>query len=133
MAAKVARNSSGHPVNGVRPGERRGGRQKGTPNKVTADIRAAARLHADDALGELSRIMKHGQSETARIAACKEILDRAYGKSPQAMTGEGGEGPQHVRVSWADEADHKSHFEDFLKDCMAAASEGDGRGCCNGG
>ena len=104
-AAKVAGNSSGHPANGVHPGERRGGREKGTPNRATSEIRVAAQLHADDALRELARIMKHGESETARIAACKEILDRAYGKSPQAVTGQNGEGPQRLEICWADSSD----------------------------
>ena len=129
MAAESRRNSSGHPVNGVRPGERRGGRQKGTPNKVTADNRAAARLHADDELGSRRKSPRHGQSETARISACKEILDRAYGKSPQAVTGEDGEGPQHISISWADDGNRKSVFDDFLREAASvAASEGDGRG-----
>ena len=35
---------------GSRPGERRGGRQKGTPNKVTGDVRAMV-LGALDAAG----------------------------------------------------------------------------------
>ena len=65
-AAKVAGNSSGHPANGVHPGERRGGREKGTPNRATSEIRVAAQLHADDALRELARIMKHGESEASQ-------------------------------------------------------------------
>lgn len=44
-AAKVARTSSktrkGAASNGVKPGERRGGRKKGTPNKFTADLKRA--------------------------------------------------------------------------------------------
>ena len=115
-AAKVAGNSSGHPANGVRPGERRGGRHKGTPNQATSEFRVAARLHADDALRELARIMKHGVSETARIAACKEILDRGYGKSPQAVTGENGEGAQRLEVSWAGE--DCGPFDKWLEDVL---------------
>ena len=37
------------------------------------------------------------QSEQAQIAACKEILDRGYGKAAQPLTGEGGEGPIQIR------------------------------------
>lgn len=36
---------------GSAPGERRGGRQKGTPNKVTADLRAAIQQAFNDAGG----------------------------------------------------------------------------------
>jgi hypothetical protein len=33
------------------------------------------------ALAELARLAEHAESEQARVSACKEILDRAYGKS----------------------------------------------------
>ena len=39
MPAKVADDSRRNPKNGVRPGERRGGRQKGTPNKFSGDVK----------------------------------------------------------------------------------------------
>jgi hypothetical protein len=104
-------------------GQKTGGRTAGTPNKTTAEIREAARLHAADALAELARIMKASDSDTARIAACREILDRAYGKAPQAMTGEGGQGPQMLEISWRES---KSLLEDFIRDAIgeseAAAS-----------
>ena len=35
------------PRGGSRPGERRGGRKKGTPNKLTANVRAARAAFAD--------------------------------------------------------------------------------------
>ncbi len=37
---------------GSRPGERRGGRKKGTPNKLTADIRAAIEAAFDQVGGK---------------------------------------------------------------------------------
>jgi len=55
------------------------GRPKGSLNKTTAEIRAAARQHAPGAFAELARLSKHTKSEQVRIAAIKEILDRAYG------------------------------------------------------
>jgi hypothetical protein len=33
-------------------------------------------------MAELARLATHAESESARIAAGKEILDRAYGKAP---------------------------------------------------
>ena len=66
---------------GARPGERRGGRKAGTLNKVTADIKALAQSYAPRAVEELAHLALTAQSEQARIAAIKEILDRAYGKS----------------------------------------------------
>ena len=60
-----------------------GGRVAGTPNKITADIKALAGQYGLPALKELARIAAKGKAEATRVAACKEILDRAYGKAPQ--------------------------------------------------
>lgn len=50
-ATKVAATSNKpHPSNGIRKGERRGGRQKGTPNKLTKDLKETI-LAALDAQG----------------------------------------------------------------------------------
>jgi hypothetical protein len=75
---------------GSKPGERRGGRQKGTPNKVTAPIKELARQYVPEVLPELARLATKAESEAARVAAIKELLDRAYGKAAQAHTGEDG-------------------------------------------
>ncbi len=49
-------------------------------------------------MAELSRLSKHAESEAARVSAIKEILDRAYGRSPQPLSGEGGEGPPIIQI-----------------------------------
>ena len=77
-------------MRGSKPGERRGGRQKGTPNKVTADIKALCQEHTPSMIKELARLALKAQSEQARVAAIKELLDRGHGKSPQAITGANG-------------------------------------------
>lgn len=70
-------------------GSRRGaGRKKGSPNKVTAEIRSIARVHGPDAIAQLVRLMTKSKSEMARIAAAKELLDRGYGKSTQPLSGD---------------------------------------------
>lgn len=61
------------------------GRPKGSPNKITADIKAAAQQYTDDALQTLAQIMKAGESEAARVAAANSILDRGYGKPKQSL------------------------------------------------
>jgi hypothetical protein len=78
-----------------------GGRQKGTPNKATADIKALARVHASKAIAELSRLAEHAESEAARVAAIKELLDRGYGKSTQPLAGD----PDLPPVNWANAPD----------------------------
>ena len=66
-------------------GVKTGGRKAGTPNKATADIKAAAQAYTEDALATLAKIMKDGESEAARVAAANSILDRGFGKPRQSM------------------------------------------------
>ncbi len=66
-------------------GVKTGGRQKGTPNKATAEVRALAQEYGPDALKELHRLSNEAQSETARVSACNAILERAYGRSPASV------------------------------------------------
>jgi hypothetical protein len=75
---------------GSRPGERRGGRQPGTPNKATASVRALAQEHTPEALEKLVHLMRHAESEAAQIAAIRELLDRAHGRPTQPLAGEDG-------------------------------------------
>lgn len=72
---------------GKRPGS---GRKKGTPNKVTTDIKAVAQLHGEAAITRLVHLMTKGKSERAQVAACKELLDRGYGKPTQTLASEDG-------------------------------------------
>jgi hypothetical protein len=60
-----------------------GGRKKGSVNKTTAEIRERAQEHADKALARLIYLVEHGTTEAAQISACKELLDRGYGRSVQ--------------------------------------------------
>jgi hypothetical protein len=63
-------------------GSKTGGRQKGTPNKATVEVRSLAQDYGPDALKELHRLSREAESEAARVSACNAILERAYGKSP---------------------------------------------------
>lgn len=69
-------------------GVKTGGRQKGTPNKATADVKAMAMQYAPAAMAELARLCVEAESEPARVAAIKEIMDRAYGKARQPLVGD---------------------------------------------
>lgn len=83
--AKVAKASN----RGSKPGERRGGRQKGVPNKATASIRDLARTYTDEALKALTGVLKDKKEPAAaRVAAAREILDRGYGKASTILQGD---------------------------------------------
>lgn len=91
----LKKNQRKSTVGGARPGA---GRPKGSMNKATADVRALASVHGPLAIKELARLAVEAESEAARVAAIKELLDRGYGKSPQPLTGEGGEGPAEIII-----------------------------------
>lgn len=76
-----------------------GGRQAGTTNKATVEIKEIARQYGPEAIAKLWALATSAQSEQAKVSAIKEILDRAYGKAPQAITGENG-GPVALTVGW---------------------------------
>jgi hypothetical protein len=44
-----------------------------------------ARQHAPVAINELARLAQKAKSERARVAAIRELLDRAYGKPRQSV------------------------------------------------
>ena len=84
----------------MRGGKREGaGRKRGSLNKATADVRIAAQKYTVEAVETLAKIMRSGESEAARVAAADKLLDRGHGKSPQALTGEGG-GAIALSVGW---------------------------------
>lgn len=84
--SKVAKSSN----RGSKPGERRGGRVKGVPNKATATIREIAREYTPQAIQTLVNVMAGGEGvpAAAQVAAAKEILDRAYGKAATVVQGD---------------------------------------------
>ena len=66
--------------------------------KASADLRSLARAQTETCLRILANIARDGESEAARVAACAHILDRGWGKAPQAHTGEDGEGDIRVTI-----------------------------------
>jgi hypothetical protein len=79
---------------GSKPGERRGGRKKGSLNRVQKDTRERFRDMAKDLE---PKILEMGK--TGNIVAIKEIFDRAYGKPPQPLTDADGEGPPVIIIT----------------------------------
>lgn len=93
MTAKVAKVSS----RGSKPGERRGGRQRGTPNKVTASLKEQAREYTEQALLTLADIMTdEGEPAAARVSAANALLDRGYGKPSTVLAGDEDGGPMKM-------------------------------------
>ncbi|MFM0141749.1 hypothetical protein [Paraburkholderia sp. RL18-085-BIA-A] len=76
------------------------------PNKITADIKALAQVHAESAIRELATILTTSENDQARIAAAKELLDRGFGKSTQhaEITGKDG-GPIKTQQAPVDLSD----------------------------
>lgn len=90
MTAKVAKSSN----RGSKPGERRGGRTKGTPNKATIVIKDAAREYTEQALETLAKVMIDvEQPAAARVSAANALLDRGYGKPSNVIAGDEDGGP----------------------------------------
>lgn len=65
------------------------GRPVGAVSKATAEAKATlaelARVHAPEALDTLVSLMRSAESEMARKSAADSLLDRGYGKAPQAL------------------------------------------------
>jgi hypothetical protein len=80
-------------------GRKTGGRHKGTPNKVTADIRSVAQSFGPAAIAELARIAgltdePGAKAEATRVIAIRELLDRGFGKAQPVE----GDAPQDITV-----------------------------------
>jgi len=74
------------------------GRKPGVPNKTTAEVKALAQEFGPAAIAELARIAFKSQHAMARLSALKELLDRGYGKVPQAISGSPDDLPIRIEV-----------------------------------
>lgn len=94
-------------------GHKTGGRQAGTPNKATNEIKALAQSYGPAAIMRLAELggfladpsdptgtsrLKAAESEAVQVAAAKELLDRGYGKSVQPQSGPDGESNPVIEV-----------------------------------
>ena len=86
---------------GAAPGERRGGREAGTPNKATADLKAFAGQYTQEAVESMVAIARDAETPPqAKVAAWREILDRGHGKPAQSVTVDGDAVTQPVAVTF---------------------------------
>lgn len=80
------------------------GRPKGAPNKVTRELKALAAKYTKKGVKALAEIAfsktggAYAYEEEARLKALGMLLDRAHGKAPVAITGEGGQGPVEIKT-----------------------------------
>jgi hypothetical protein len=69
------------------------GRKKGTPNKATSEVKSLSQRFGEEIIDQLHRIaMNKRSSDTDKIAAIKELLNRGYGKSVAQMNLAGHDG-----------------------------------------
>ena len=66
--------------------------------KPTPDLRSLARSHTELSIQTLAGIARNSTSEQARVAAAQALLDRGWGKAPQAHAGENGEGGIQITI-----------------------------------
>ena len=73
-------------------GRKTGGRIAGTPNRATAEVRVQAQHYTVEALEGLAQIARTSESDAAKVAAWKAILDRGHGRPAQEVVLGGPEG-----------------------------------------
>ena len=66
--------------------------------KALTEIRSYARAHSIEAIQTLAGVARNSLNDGARVAAACALLDRGWGKAPQAHTGENGEGDIRVTI-----------------------------------
>jgi hypothetical protein len=67
----------------------------GGRSKTQVDIQALARQHGPAAIAALAQALK-SRNERVRVAAAAILLDRGYGRAPQALTIEGEQSSVHL-------------------------------------
>ena len=91
-------------------GRKTGGRKAGTPNKHEpgwrADARELALPYGPAAIEALARMagltdQPGSDNDTVRVHCLKELIDRAYGKAPQPLSGDADNPIKHI-YCWAD-------------------------------
>jgi hypothetical protein len=77
------------------------GNPAGKP-KAFCEMQRLARSHSTEAIDRLVEIMRNKKAGNLSLRAAEILLDRAWGRVPFAVAGEGGEGPVKIEyaVSW---------------------------------
>jgi len=80
------------------------GRPKGSLNKATIEVKSLAQQHGPEVIARLVALTRH-RSGAVCVAACRELLDRGYGRPKQSheLAGPGGGPIPFVRHELTDE------------------------------
>lgn len=97
------------------------GRKKGTPNRVTRDIRAIAAKHSPKAIRVLVKALADTDPKVSLLAA-RELLDRAHGKPMQATEVSGPNGVP-LNAEPMSDFDRARHILFILAKAQAALGE----------
>lgn len=54
------------------------------------DLKSLARAYTQLSIQTLGGVAQNGDTDAARVSACRELLDRGWGKANQPVTGEDG-------------------------------------------
>ena len=65
------------------------GNPSGRPREV-GHVKELARQYTEEAIRTLAELMRTGKPDRTRVAAAEALLDRAWGRPAQAITGEDG-------------------------------------------
>lgn len=106
---------------GARPGA---GRKKGKVSAAKRELAEIAKGHAEKALQVLVDIATSGESEAARVSAANAILDRGYGKPPQAIDHKSSDGSMTPKPA----LDVSKLSTAALEEILAAADEAPDKG-----
>jgi len=98
-----------------------GGRQKGTPNKLTAEIKEVASQYGEEAIETLVELMRGDNNPQVQRAAAEALLDRGYGRPTQQVNAD-------VRVATrAVYHDPTAHLEDITPQVIGDTDEDEDR------
>lgn len=89
--------------------------QSGNPSGRPRAVRELVELARSESTATFRKVVwlrDNAEDQRVQFAACQEILNRAWGKPAQAVTGEGGEGPAVVVVDTGIARDAASGPED---------------------
>src|ERR1700745_2087629 len=101
-------------MSGSKPGERRGGRQKGTPNKKTAEQKAAIQAAVEKVVGELPEVFE-GDSYAFLATIYKDKQQPIGGRMDAAKTAIAYERPRLSNVEMTTRSLDRLTDEDFFR------------------